>query len=91
MGPICLQIAVYSHPDHSEGSWKASTSIRRCKRLHPILALAFKIQHFNAVLSNFRREDELREMLNELDAVSPEASEAFLESSNVLKECMESY
>ena len=61
----------------------------RCKRLHPIRALAFEIHHFKAFLSNFGREEELREMLMEHDAVSPDASGTFLETSDrdVLNDC----
>ena len=39
----------------------------RCKRQHPILALVFETQHFNAFLATYESKDEIRDMLQEFE------------------------
>ena len=48
----------------------------RCKRLHPILALAFEILHFKSFLATYERKDELAELIS-----SAQNNDATLESS----------
>ena len=39
----------------------------RCKKLHPILALAFEILHINAFLETFGHKDEITDILSRLN------------------------
>ena len=63
----------------------------RCKRLHPILGLAFEILHFDSFLQDFGDKDELLALLNMLQSNPTEETWKEVQAAGVFIKCVSDY
>ncbi len=66
-------------------------NFNRCKRLHPLLALAFEVLHFQAFWDNFDQKETMVVLLNSLNDGNGEVAWQGVESADVFKECEHDY
>ena len=68
----------------SLNSFLQGKNFNRCKRVHPILAVALQILHFNSFLDFHEGIDEMTDVLRDIDSAVSEEACKVLETSPVL-------